>query len=331
MNNIRLDAAASLIAEKRSILILTHIHPDGDTLGSAFGLKWALEGFCRAEIICADTIPDRLKFITDGQTDLREERLGDFSPEMIMSVDVAELHLMGTYGGNYSGAIDLKLDHHRDGAEYARYNYVDSSAAAAGEIIYRLIRELEALGAAKLTPKCATALFAAVSSDTGSFRFTNTNAESMRIAASLMEAGADTEDVNRRLYESKSANEIVAQKLTLNGMNVCRGGSVVVFSITNKMKKENGLADDDFGGVIDIIRAIDGVDLAVTIRQMDDDPEKFRISMRSSGDIYANRLCAMFEGGGHARAAGGTVYAESPESAEYTVISKILSEIGYEA
>ncbi|MBQ9116430.1 MAG: DHH family phosphoesterase [Clostridia bacterium] len=331
MNNITLAAAASLIAEKQNILIITHAHPDGDTLGSAFGLKLAISDYCRAEVICADLIPDRLKFITGGETDLREDRLEDFSPELILSIDVAELHLMGVYGDKYASRIDLKLDHHRDGAEFARYNYIDSGSAAAGEIAYKLIRELESIGCAKLTIECATALFAAVSSDTGSFKFTNTTAETMRIAASLMDAGANTEDVNHRLYESKSASEMLAQKLTLNGMKTFRGGSVVIFTISNKLKEENGLDDDSFGGVIDIIRAIEGVELAVTVRQTSDRPDKFRISMRSSGSIYANHLCAMFDGGGHARAAGGTVYCGSAEEAENTVISKILTEIGHEA
>ena len=330
MNNITLSSAATLIAEKSSILILTHGHPDGDTLGSAFGLKLALEGFCRAEIICPDSVPDRLRFISSGEINLDEGRLEDFSPEAVISIDVAELHLMGAYGERYADGIDLKLDHHRDGSAYARYNYIDSGSAAAGEIIYKLIRELEFIGAAKLTPACASALYAAISSDTGSFRFSNTTAETLRIAASLMELGADTETVNQRLYESKSTKEIVAEKLTLNGMKLLRNGTVALFSITNSMKAENGLSDEDFGGVIDLIRAIDGVELAVTLRQLSDQPEKFRLSMRSCGNIYANRLCSMFDGGGHARAAGGSLFSESPENAEITVINKILSELGNE-
>ena len=329
MSNITLSAAASLIAEKRKILILTHGHPDGDTLGSAYGLKQAIAKYCDARVLCVDQIPDRLKFITEGETDLHEERIGDFSPELIMAVDVAELHLMGVYGAHYAGAIDLKIDHHVNGSEYARYNYIEGDTAACGEIIYKLVRELEKLNSAKLTPEAASALYAAVSSDTGSFRFSNTTSDTLRIAADLIDAGADTENVNHRLYESKSANEVVAAKLTLNGMNICRQGTMVVFSITNKLKEENGLTDEDFGGVIDILREIDGVELAVTIRQLTDKPEKFRISMRSCGDIKANELCGMFEGGGHVKAAGGSLVSDSPENAEYTVIHRVLDVIGY--
>ena len=330
MNNVTMSAAATLIAEKKKMLIITHAHPDGDTLGSAYGLKKAIEKYCNAQIICSDPIPDRLKFLTDGETDLRETRLGDFSPELIMAIDVAEIKLMGAYGATYGGAIDLKIDHHPKGAEYGRYNYIDGGAAAAGELIYKLILELAEIGAAELNPAAATALYAAISSDTGSFRFSNTTAATLRIAAALKDAGADTETVNHCLYECKSANEIVATKLTLNGMNVYRRGTVVAFCITNKMKEENGLSDEDFGAVIDILREIDGVDLAITLKQSQDEPQKFRISMRSRGDIYADRLCAMFDGGGHARAAGGAVYANGPDGAEFAVIQKVLAEIGYD-
>ena len=329
MNNITLSAAASLIAEKRKILIITHGHPDGDTLGSAYGLKRAIEKYCDARVICVDPIPNRLKFLTDGETDLREERLEDFSPEFIMAVDVAETHLMGVYGTNYAGAIDLKIDHHVNGSEYARYNYIEGDTAACGERVYKLVRELEAINSATLTPGSASALYAAISSDTGSFKYTNTTPSTMRIAADLMEAGADTETINQRLYESKSANEVIATKLALNGMNICRQGTMTVFSITNKLKEESGLSDEDFGDVINLLREIDGVELAVTLRQLTDKPEKFKISMRSSGDIKANELCAMFDGGGHVKAAGGMIISDSPENAEYTVIHRVLDVIGY--
>lgn len=331
MSNITLSAVASLIAEKKKILILTHGHPDGDTLGSAYGLKYAIANYCDARVICIDTVPDRLKFITNGETDLHEERLEDFSPDFIMAVDVAEPHLMGTYGTNYGGAIDLKIDHHVNGSEYARYNYIEGDTAACGEIIYKLIRELEKLNSANLTPECASALFAAVSSDTGSFKYTNTTPATLRIAAELMEAGADTENINRHLYESKSATEIIAMKLALNGMNIYRQGTMVLFSITNKLKEESGLFDEDFGDVINLMREIDGVELAVTIRQLTDKPEKFRISMRSKGDVKANELCAMFDGGGHEKAAGGMIITDTPENAEYTVVHRILGVLGYES
>lgn len=331
MSNITLSAAATLIAEKKRILIITHAHPDGDTLGSSFGLKHAISKYCDARIICADPIPERLKFITGGETELNESTLTEFLPEMIVAIDVAETHLMGRFGDIYGKKIDLKLDHHVNGSEYARYNYIEGDTAASGEIIYKLIRELEAIGSAKLNEDSASALYAAVSSDTGSFKFSNTTPETLRIAASLMEAGADTADINHRLYECKSAKEMLASKLTLNGMKAYREGSVMLFCISNKLKAENGLTDDDFGGVIDLLREIEGVELAMTIRQMSDQPEKFRISMRSTGRIMANALCMMFDGGGHDKAAGGTLYSDSPENAENTLIQKVLSVIGHEA
>ncbi len=329
-NNITLAGAASLIAEKSKLLILTHIRPDGDTLGSAYGLLHALDGFADARVICAQRVPERLAFITGGEMCLSEERLGDFSPELTVALDAAELELMGSYGGHYAGAIDLKLDHHPSGSHYARYNYIDGSASATAELVYMLVRELEAIGAGKLTPLSAAALYAALASDTGCFRYSNVTPNTMRIGAELMEAGAPSSEINELLFERKSAADTVALKLALNGMTLYRKGTVAVFTVTEAMRSKYGLCDDDFGDVINQLRAMDGVVLAMTLRQLESEPQKFRISMRSRAGVYADRLCGHFGGGGHERAAGGWVIADTPEEAEHKVISQVLDEIGHE-
>ena len=329
--SITLSEAARLISENRRLLVISHARPDGDTLGSAFGLCRALCDGIEAKMICADDIPRRLQFLSDRETSLREERLMDFSPDMIIAVDAAETALMGIYGANYSGAIDLKIDHHPGGSPYAKYNHIDGTAAATGELIYELILELERLGKAKLTEAAATALYTAISDDTGGFRYSNVTPKTMRIGAALMEAGANTVFVNHRLFECRTLGEITAQKLALDRMRLHRKGTAVSLTVTNEMKKENGLTDEDLGGVVSMLREIEGVELAVYIRQLSDQPNKFKISMRSGESVSSNALCRELGGGGHERAAGATVTAETPEEAEYNVMSRVLSVIGYDA
>lgn len=329
-NNISLSGAASLIAEKSKLLIITHIRPDGDTLGSAYGLLRALEGFCEAHVICAQQIPKRLAFITGGELDLKAERLGDFTPELVVALDAAELELMGEYGASYAGVIDLKIDHHPSGSHYARYNYINGSAAATAELIYALIKELETIGAGKLTPPAAAALYAALASDTGGLRYSNVTPHTLRVGAELMEAGAPAAEINEQLFERRSTAETVALGLALRDMTMYRGGTVAVFTATDGMRRSNGLRDDDLGDVINHLRMIDGVELAITLRQLEDEPQRYRVSMRSRASVYADRLCALLGGGGHARAAGGWVTAETPEQAEQKVISTVLGEIGVE-
>ena len=329
--DVTLSEAAKLISRSKKPLIICHARPDGDTLGSAFGLAAALSGFVDARVICADAVPKRLAFITGGESDLRSERLKDFSPDMIIALDTAETSLMGKYGSYYGGAVDLKIDHHPGGSKYAENNHIDGTAGATGELVYGLVCELEALGAARLTREASTALYAAVSDDTGGFRYSNVTARTMRIGAALMDAGADTVSVNHRLFECRSLSEMTALRIALDGMNVHRGGTVVSLAVSNAVKQENGLRDDDLGNVVNILREIDGIELAVFIRQLTEDEGKFKVSMRSAESVDASALCAEFGGGGHARAAGATVSADSAEEAEYKVIQKVLSVIGYGA
>lgn len=326
-NNISIAGAASLIAEKKKILIITHIRPDGDTIGSAFGLKYALEGYADVRVICAQKLPNRLAFIADGETVLFEARLGEFRPEMVICVDAAELELMDEYGNKYASAIDLKLDHHPLGSHYARYNYIDGKAAATAEIIYEVVRELELIGAAKLTKKAASALYAALSSDSGCFKYGNVTSKTMHIGAELMDAGAEAASINEKMFESKGADEVIALKLALNGMNIYRQGTVVAFTITEQMRNTYGITDDAFGEIVSFLRSIEGVELALTIRQLSDDLEKYRVSMRSRSNIDACKLCTLIGGGGHARAAGGWISAASPEEAERKLMNIVLAEI----
>lgn len=329
-NNISLAGIASLIAEKNKILLITHIKPDGDTLGSAYGLLHALDGFADVRVICAHNVPKRLMFISDDESELNEERLEDFSPELIIALDAAELLLMGSYGENYAEAIDLKIDHHPTGARYARYNYIDGTAAATAEIVYAIIRELISIGGARMNEKAASALYAAIVSDTGGFRYSNVTPSTLRIGAELMETGAVGAKICEQLFEHKSASEMVALKLALNNMTVYRKGTVAVVTVTEELRKNYGLYDEDFGDIINVLRSIDGVVLAVTLRQQTDQQDKYRISMRSGEGVSAAKLCGMLNGGGHERAAGGWVNAGTAAEAEYKVTSLILGEIGYE-
>ncbi len=323
MSNITVKEAAAILAGAKNILLVCHVRPDGDTLGSAFGLKHAMETKGHmVKAVCGETIPERLKFISDGENELTLE---GFTPELICSVDAAETSLTGKHG---ELEFDLKLDHHGSGTPYAKHNYIDGSRAACAEIIFDIIRELEALGHAKLTPESATALYAAISSDTGCFKYSNVTSATMRIAADLIDAGADYENVCRRLFETRSISETTAQKLALNNVRFIRGNSIAIITYTNCMKSENGLSDDDLGGIGSYLRETEGVELSVVIKQSEAEPRKYRISMRSGAEINASDLCSHFGGGGHARAAGGNVIADSPAEAEKKVIEALLSVIG---
>lgn len=317
---VTLKQAAGILAEKDNILILCHIRPDGDTLGSGYGLKFALEALGkRAKVLCDDNIPARLSFIGE-----KEESGEDENFDLVCAVDAAETHMLGVYGEKYADRIDLKIDHHPSGFPYGKFNHIDGSAGATGELIYKVITHLEELTAQKcLVEKAATALYAAVASDTGCFRYSNVTSDTMRIAGALMDAGADQFNVCFRLFSLKTHSELNAKRCMLSRLEYHFGGKLAFALFTNADKEEYGITDEDFGGLVSDMREIEGVELAITARQDTKEPTKFKVSMRSGETVNSSDLCALFGGGGHARAAGCAVLANSPKEAKQAILEKI--------
>ena len=327
--NCTLEKAAKLLCEKDDFILLCHIRPDGDTLGSAYALKYALEAVGKnARVECADEIPKRLSFVTElSEFDRTRNSENGSKKPFVCAIDVAELHLLGANSETYGETIGLKIDHHPNGAEYARYNYIDGKAAACGEIIFKLIRRLEEMRGAKLTPAVCTALYVAIASDTGCFKYSNVSAATMRIAAELIDGGADNYEVCHRLFEVKTRAELEARKYMLNKTEFYANCRVAFLLIGADLRKKSGATDDDIGGLVSEMRETEGVELAITLKQDVSKPEKFKISMRTALTLSASDLCAMFGGGGHERAAGGMVIAKSVEEAKKEVIEKVLAAI----
>lgn len=298
-SNITLEGVRELLESWNDILIITHCNPDADTLGSAFGIKNAFPEK-NIRVVCGEQIPDRLKFITDSEpTDIPTQEYAH-----IMTVDCAQLHLMGEAGKKYADRIELKIDHHRTGDEYARYIYVDELSGSAGEIVYKIVRD-------RLNKKAADSLYAAISSDTGCFRYTNVSAETHRVAAELIEAGADHSHINERLFETKPKAEIAATRLALNNLKYFDNGRIALVTFTNKQKEENGIDDDSLGAISSLTREIEGVELGIVIKEKSGKDGVYKLSMRSTEAVDCSAICKLLGGGGHMRASGGAVTADS--------------------
>ena len=315
---VSLERASELLRRAKNILIICHKHPDGDTLGSALGLRSVLSRIgVRAEVICGDPPPPRFAFMTE----IKSEPSPDFSPDLTVTVDVASTGLLGKLEEKYADKIDLKLDHHAVGAPFAKENYVDAKAAGCGEIIF----ELSKLLLEDTLPKDAMdMLYLAISADSGGFRFTNTTPRTLRIAAELMEAGADTAEINRILFESRTPSEVRAISAAYSGMRYYLNGTAALTVFTNEIKKELDITDDDISAVSGLSREIAGVTLGMTLRQSSEDPGKYKLSLRTVAPVDAAFICSKLGGGGHVRAAGAEFAAASPEEA----IQKVLCAAG---
>lgn len=307
-NNVTLPEIAERIKAANDIMLFMHRRPDGDTVGSAYGLKYALPDkniYC----LCADDIPTRLQFISHAAYESCPE---DFYPELIIAIDAASTGLLGRFG---DGEIDLKIDHHGTSDDYAALNYTDSTAAATGEIIYELLKLLGVM-----TPAAANALYSAISSDTGGFRYSNTTAATLRRAAELCEAGADMSECSHALFESRTQAEVRALSATYANIHYYEDGGIAVVNLSNEIKKRYNLTDDDVGEISSVPREIEGVELAVTVRQLGGFADRYKISMRSGKNVNVDKLCGIFGGGGHAKAAGAELSAANPKEAERIVL-----------
>ncbi|MBQ3101194.1 MAG: DHH family phosphoesterase [Clostridia bacterium] len=311
-NNITLDGARKMLLDSPRTLIYTHGHPDADTLGSALALKLALKkAGCEAYVTCLDPIPARLAFLAD------EPMPEGFEPDLVCAVDVASYMMLGIKDDSLRGRIDLKIDHHRIGEDYAKFNYTDEASAACGEIIFDLL-------GGDIDGEIAAPLYAAVASDTGCFRFSNTTARTHVIAARLTEYGVDTARLNHLLFESRSVGEIAALRLALESLEYHCGGRLAIVCFTNEDKKKYGFDDDCISAHNSLTREIEGVELGITLRQKSNDPDAWKISMRSGESVDVSALCGVFGGGGHIRAAGCEITAPDAKTARETILHEAV-------
>lgn len=287
-------ALASLLFSKDDILVLTHANPDGDTIGSGCALVLALrEAGKRANLSSGDPIPGKYRFMTDL---VPEE---DFSPKFIVSVDVADARLLGKENEEkYASMIDLSIDHHETNRLSAKKSFVEGDSASCAETVFLLLKE----AGRPITKEIADCLFVGVSTDTGCFRFANVTPRTHRIAAELLEAGAEGAKINRAMFETKSFGFLKMQQLCLEGLELFFGGKMSLFVITRKMIEETGCGEEDFDSITALSRAIEGVSLGLTIKEKADGG--FKVSVRTNENVDAAAFCKKFGGGGHKRAAG---------------------------
>lgn len=282
---------AALLKEQNDILILTHAHPDGDTLGAGFGLCRALIKIGkRARVINADDIPKKYSYL---YADMPQY---DFEEKFVVAVDVATENLLGELAEKYEGKIDLCIDHHMTNTEYAKDLLLENRAAAC-EIIYRVILEL----GAEIDADIANCLFTGISTDTGCFRYASVTPSTMRIAAQLIDFGANNGYINRLMFETKTKTYAHLERLALESMEFFFDGKVAVMTVTQEMYRISGSNEQETETLAPLTRQIDGVEIGVLIREKPD--MTCKASLRTFESVNAAALAKAFGGGGHAQAA----------------------------
>lgn len=288
--------AAAVLKGWDKVLVLSHASPDGDTLGSASALLRGLVSLGKqVSFFCADPVPEKFGYLFQGIP------LGEWEPDHVMTVDVADKSLLGKAPQELVDRIELAVDHHGTHVPFAAQRWVEPEAAAAAEMIYALLGEL----GAPVDQAVADCLYTGLTTDTGCFRYRSVTPRTHRIAAQLLELGARGADINRAMFESKSKAQVEAERLVMDTLRFSSNGLCALVQVPWGIFAQTGAQESDLDGVASLPREIQGVVLGVTLKEK---PEgKVKVSLRANPPADASALCARFGGGGHQGAAGCTL------------------------
>ena len=314
---LNVQQMAQRLRSSDNILILCHKNPDGDTIGTGSALYYALKELDKnAAVLCSDAIPSRYAF-----TNARQFR-GEFEPETVVAVDVASVQLFGENNDlpRYSRHVDLCIDHHAGNSGFADFTLVDSTAAAAAELLYQVIVAMDV----PVTPHIADCLYTGVATDTGCFRFSSTTANTHLTAAKLIEAGCHVEELNTLLFDTKPRARMEAERIARNHLEYHLEGRCALIYLTRDEIQQSGVDPADLEELTSLPVSIEGVRVGITLRQQPGG--SYRISVRTAKGVDACAIARRLGGGGHNRAAGCELLGNL-ENAKNAILAEVAAEL----
>lgn len=310
-HQLSLKQTASFLKKHENYIILTHTSPDGDTLGSAYALYYALNEIGKAAcVLCPDVIPKKFDFFARKTDHVPRENA------TVVAVDVADKKLLGALREEFGDIVDLCIDHHISNTQFSDNLYLDASASAAAECIYDLIMQM----GVNINDITAKAIYTGIATDTGCFKYSNVTAKTHLIAAALYEFNIDTAEINRLMFDTKSKSLLNLEKMVLDGAEFHFDDKCVLLTVTADMQEQTGCSGTELDGIAVISRSIEGVLAGITLKQTD--TEEFKISMRTFPPLDACEICKKLGGGGHKAAAGASV-----KGSLETVKAQVLSAV----
>ena len=297
------------------ILISSHINPDGDSIGSLIGLGLALESLGKDVLLVnSDETPSVFQFLEGAERILRPEQV-IVLPNTAILVDCTDLNRVGSDFAERLKNIPtlINIDHHLSNSRFGHYNLVDEGAAATAEIIAKL---LDPLGV-NINKAIATALYTGVVMDTGSFRYSNTTSDTLRLAAYLLEQKVDLDQVSDELFETQPLVMLKLMGEALQNLMISTDGSIAWVEVSQEMLRRIGAKDEHCDGLINHPRSVVGVEIGILFREISGGQIKVGFRSKSFADV--NQLAAQFGGGGHRRAAGCVV-----SGSMRTVVQRVL-------
>jgi phosphoesterase RecJ-like protein len=287
------------------LTVIGHENPDADTLGAALGLRMVGERLAiPTEVVMADPVPTYLQFLPGVEAVLSAPA---FEPDVAVIVDSGDLARIGSLATSHAEWLAksriVNIDHHVSNPGFGAVNHVDADAASTCEMVTLLLPDL----GVELNREVATVLLAGIVNDTHTFAHPNVTPRTLRVAATLVEAGADLAAINRAIYAEKSNATIAVWGRILRGVETAAGGRVIHASMTETMLAETGATREASEGFIDLLTISREADIALLFKEQG--ASQTRVSVRTTDAADAVAIASVFGGGGHARAAGCTVAA----------------------
>jgi len=308
-----------------SFLIATHTNPAGDAIGSMLGTMHLLRALGKTDIVCVNDDPvPRVYAWLPGAPDIRpsDTRMPGFAPDAVILVDAGKKDRAGRAAEWFPSGVPLYvLDHHLEDRPDGDFHFIDPTCSATGELICDLFRTANL----PINKPAAECLYAAIATDTGGFRFSNTTPRTHRIAAMLLEAGIAAADISSRVFDSISKGKIELLRRALDRMQMEAGGRVAHTFITTRDMDEAHAKIEDLDGIINFARNIEGVEVGILFRETA--PDTTKVSMRSSDAFNSASFLAPYGGGGHKAAAGGTLKG-TLDAIRAEIVKKTIALLG---
>lgn len=299
--NANIETLGEIFRQNQSFALMSHMRPDGDAIGSQLGLGLALEAMGKTVFYWnVDGLPESLAFLPESEKILMPPAE---APEIDVAIALDTATKVRLGDDNLIAAAKAKLwvniDHHISNPLYGDVNYVDATSPATGQIVYEILQALNM----PITAGSRDAIYVAVSTDTGSFQYDSTTARTYRMAADLVERGLAVGEINAKTYDSHPYRRIELLRALLNTLELSADGKVAHWQMSDQLRIDLDLKPEDSEGLIDMIRAIRGVQVAVFFEELPGG--KIRVSMRSKDrSVNVCDIATRFGGGGHALAAG---------------------------
>ena len=316
----KLRVITDYLLKAESVVILPHINADGDALGASIALALALKKMNKeVNVLTEEEIPNNLNFLP-GQ-DLVNQK-GPEVYDVAVNIDNGDITRLGSREHYcHSARIRLSIDHHSTNKVEADCSYVDTTSSATGEIIYDLLTRYMN---AELNKDIALCIYTAIVTDTGCFRYTNTTSRTLSVSSKLLEYEIDFPFVIKKAFDTMSLAKLSAIRQVINSLRLYEDGKIAVSYLTKKDIEIYSLKPDDFEGLVNIGRNIEGVEVSVFLRE--DGQDLFRVNLRSNDYVDVSKIAEGFNGGGHKRAAGLNI-SKKLEEAISALVDATISEI----